>query len=174
MLCSVLALGLTSCSDDEWGNDNSEMENVYYFGFQDWGQFKNDVKYDVTQGSTVNVPVQFWCEFNRSYDVVTYYYIKTTLVKGQDYDVVDENGASLQPDANGAYSMTWKNALKGVKNIGIKALNGSKGSLVVQTYDPVNGTKPVNTDVATTVQSTTSQYEVRIFSQNYMVTVNVK
>lgn len=164
----------TSCSDDEWGNDNADMENIYYIGFQDWGQFKNDVKFTVNQGSTVAVPMQFWCEFNRSYDVTTYYYIVSDLKKGVDYEVVDDNGAVVAPGANGGYSMVWKNALKGVQNVNIKALNGAKGSLTIQTLDPASGVTPKNTEIETTLHAKTSEYEVRLFTQNYKVTVNIK
>lgn len=164
----------TSCSDDEWGNDNAEMENIYYIGFQDWGQFKNDVKFTVNQGSTVAVPMQFWCEFNRSYDVTTYYYIVSDLKKGVDYEVVDESGSPIALGANGGYSMVWKNALKGIQNVNIKALNGAKGSLTIQTLDPASGVTPKNSEIETTFHAKTDQYEVRLFTQNYKVAVTIK
>ena len=65
---------VTSCSKDEWSNDNSEMENVFYYGFQDWGKNKNDVKFNVTQGQTIAIPVQFFSEQVRDYDVQVYYF----------------------------------------------------------------------------------------------------
>lgn len=169
ILCSTT---LFSC-DDEWGNDNAEMEHIYYYGFQDWGHAKNDVVYSVKQGSTVTIPTQFWCEFVRSYDVVTYYYVSTNLKKGVDYEIVDEKGAVLNPDANGAYSFTWKNAVKGIQNIYVKALNGATGTLSVQTFDPNSDKVLSNQDISSTIQSTTDNYEVRIFTQNYKVTVKL-
>ncbi len=164
----------TSCSDDEWANGDPEMENIYYIGFQDWGTFKNDVKYDAPQGTTVAIPMQFYCEFIRNYDVVTYYYVTSSLTLGTDYQVVDEAGKTLQPDATGAYTITWPQAKKGVKNVYIKALNGKKGAVTVQTFDSNSPVKLSNQDIESTVQHRESQYEVRVFTQNYKVTVNIK
>ncbi len=168
-----------SCSDDDWDYDHS-LENVYYFGPEVWGYDStkkgnnNVVHYEVKQGETVEIPMQFWCEFERSYDVVTYYYVSGDLVRGRDYEVVDGNGQSLSPDANGAFTITWPNARKGVQNICIKALNGEKGSFQVQTFDPNSSVTLSNQDVSSTVQSKTDDYEVRIFTQNYKVNVTIQ
>lgn len=183
MLAAVFSLGLCSCSDDAWGNDNEEMANIYYFGFQEWGYDStkkgnnNVLSYDVTQGSTVGVPMQFWCEFVRNYDVTTFYWITVQsgdLVLGQDYQVVDANGSVLTPGANGAYSMLWPNAKKGVQTAYIKALNGKTGKLRIQTFDPNSSVTLSNQDVASTIQSTTNDYEVRIFTQNWRADINIK
>lgn len=201
ILVALLAtLGVTSCGNDAWTYDKT-LEHVYFFGPQVWGYDdikkgnNNVVHYEVKQGETVAVPMQFWCEFNRNYDVVTYYYTApkpsgekyyattgatkestyngTELVCGVDYVVVDEAGNTLTPSETGAYSLVWPNALKGVKQVYIKALpGGKKGSFNLMTCDPA-GTKPVNSDVATTVQHTEKDYEVRIFSQNYRVCINI-
>lgn len=176
----IMALGCSSCSNDDWTYDKS-LEHVYFFGPQVWGYDEtkkgnnNVVFYDIEQGSTATVPMQFWSEFFRSYDVVTYYYtVSETLVLGKDYAVVDENGTVIDPDANGAYSFVWKNAQKGIKNIYIKAIpGGDTGTVTLQTADP-SGATPVNNDLTTTLQSKTSDYEVRIFSQNYKVAINIK
>lgn len=87
--------------------------------------------------------------------------------------MVDENGTVLNPDAKGAYSFVWKNALKGIKNIYIKSLPGGElGTVTLLTTSP--DVTPVNNDPSTTLQSKTSDYEVRIFSQNYKVAINIK
>ena len=178
------AMSFSSCSDDDWTYDKS-LEHEYFYGPQVWGYDKpnstsgignnNVVFYDIEQGATAEVPMQFWSEFFRSYDVVTYYYTTSeTLVLGKDYAVVDENGTVLNPDANGAYSFTWKNAQKGIKNIYIKSLPGGElGTVTLLTADPA-GETPVNNNLDTTLQSKTSDYEVRIFSQNYKVAINIK
>ena len=170
VLCSTAFI---SC-DDEWGNDNSAMEHVYYFGFQEWGHAKNDLVYNVDRNSTVEIPMQFWCEFVRSYNVDTYYYLAGELKRGIDYEVVDENGNILSPDANGAFTFTWEKAIKGIKMIYIKALNANTGSLIVQTFNPNSDVELSNQDVSSTIQNKTQDYEVRIFTQNYMAKVNVK
>ena len=201
------AMTFTSCNDDDWDYDKT-LEHEYFYGPQVWGYDKpnaasgignnNVVFYEVNQGETVAVPMQFWCEFKRDYNVVTYYwtapkpsgekYIKELksysnsdlvsydgpeLVRGVDYEVVDENGNVIAPGASGAYEMFWPNALKGVKNIYIKALNGKKGSFNIMTCDP-DGTVPSGSDVSSTIQHATGPYTVRVFSQNYRVTVTVK
>lgn len=201
MLAVVGSLFCASCSDDEWDYDHS-LENVYFFGPEVWGYDtskignNNVVHYKVRQGETVEIPMQFWCEFVRNYDVTTYYYVTAKpegekyypdvnvkvdveydgpeLVCGVDYQVVDANGNVINPDANGAYTMTWPQAKKGVQNVYIKALNGTKGCFNLQTFDP-NSNKPLsNQDVESTVQNKTDKYEVRIFTQNYRVTVTVE
>ncbi|MBD5068447.1 MAG: hypothetical protein HDT51_03760 [Alistipes sp.] len=195
------AFAATACNDD-WGNDNSAMEHVYYYGPEVWGYDdikignNNVVHYEVAQGETVAVPMQFWCEFVRKYDVATYYYVAPKpagekyypnatataavaydgpeLVCGTDYEVVDAQGNKLEPNADGAYEMLWPNAKKGVQNIYIKALNGQKGSFNLQTFDPASDVELTNQDVETTIQHKTSDYEVRIFTQNYRVTVTIE
>ncbi len=159
----------TACRDDEWGNGDPAMEHIYYIGFQDWGMFKNDVVFNVKQGETVPIPVQFHSERVLSYDVVTYYYVGGTLVRGSDYQIVDEAGTVLQPDTSGAFSIDWPQAIKGVKNIYVKALNASVGSLNVLTFDPKQEISYTNI-----TNSITKDYEVRSFTQNYKVTVNIK
>ena len=198
LLCAFAA---TAC-DDDWGNDNSELEHVYYYGPEVWGYDdikkgnNNVVHYEVAQGEIVAVPMQFWSEYVRKYDVVTYYYVTPTpegekyypvapattdvayagpeLVGGADYEVVDAEGNRLTPNAAGAYEVLWPNARKGVQNIYIKALNGRKGSFNVQTFDPASDIALTNQDVASTIQNKTSDYEVRIFTQNYRVTVTIE
>lgn len=170
---AIWCMTFTSCKDDAWGNGDPAMENIYYVGFEDWGQFKNDVTFTVAQGGTVSIPIQFWCEFTRPYDVVTYYYVSGDLERGTDYEVVDEDGNILSPDADGAFSIVWEQAKKGVKQICIKALNGKTGSFYVQTFNPNSDVELTNQDISTTINNVTNDYEVRIFTQNYRVTVNV-
>lgn len=171
----VATCGLfTSCGDDDWGNNNPAMEHIYYYGL---GNVKfpggNELKYNVNQGETVAIPTYFWSAYTRSYSpVVAYYTSSDKLVLGTDYQVVDKDGKVLSPDNNGGYSMIWPNAKQGSQNVYIKALNGATGSLKVLTFDP---TKTMNqTDVSSTTIIKTNEYEVRAFTENYYVTVNIK
>jgi hypothetical protein len=166
-----LTLFITSCSDDEWGNNNPEMEHVYYFGFQDWGTFKNNLTYNVQQGDTVGIPVQFFSERVRSYDVTTFYYTQSTLTLGTDYQVVDADGSTLNPNEAGAYSFVWPKAQKGIKRVYVKALNGMKGKVEIHTFNP-NDTAAIS--YQNTVNNKTPEYEVRAFTQNYKVTINIQ
>ncbi|MFT3740123.1 MAG: hypothetical protein QM786_15330 [Breznakibacter sp.] len=171
---TVSAIVFSGCGKDEWSDGDPAYEHIYYFGFENWGTFKNDVKFDVVRENTIGIPVQFHSERVRDYDVVAYYYVAGTAVRGTDYQIVDESGNVLSPDANGAFSMVWPNAVKGVKDIYVKALNGATGTFLVQTFDP-NAAVPIsNTDVSSTTNNKTEEYEVRAFSQNYKVTVTIK
>lgn len=188
-LCTmILGISLSSCSDDAWGNDNSETENVFYFGFEDWGRLNNGVTYTVVQGQTVEIPVQFWCAGSRAFDAEAFYYADTQLTLGTDFQIVDGNGNQLQPNAKGAFGMTWQ--LTGpdatnnhrVQHIYLKALNGAKGDVTVTTFDP----KDVDADgkvrisngsadgVIYTPNNINSQYEVHCFTQNYKVKVTIQ
>lgn len=183
-LMAVATCGLfSSCGDDDWGNNNPEMEHIYYYGL---GNVKypggNELQYNIGQGETATVPTYFFSAYTRSYSPVVSYYTSPVpqnddntvpqLVCGEDYQVVDKDGKVLTPDTNGGYSMTWPNAKQGSQNVFIKALNGKKGSLRVLTYDPA---KEIDaTDVSTTTIAKTNEYEVRAFSENYYVTVNIK
>ncbi len=184
-LALTVCVFLSSCGDDAWDYDHS-LEHVYYYGLcNEAYPGGNEKVYTVAQGGTVEVPTQFWSSFTRSYSPTVYYYTSPVpdtddedgvdepqLVCGTDYVVVDANGNTLTPDANGAYPMTWPNAVAGIQNVYIKALNGQTGSIRVLTFDP---TKTMNNmDVESTVIVRTNEYEVRAFTENYYVTVNIE
>ncbi len=166
---------LVSCDKNEWGNGDPSLANVYYVGFQQWStKFDNSIQYNVNRGDTVSAPVQFYSEQVCPYDVVTYYYVAGSLVRGTDYQIVDENGTVLSPDVNGAFSLIWAKAIKGIKKIYVKALNSKVGSFTLLTFNP-NATVPISpNDVSTTTNNKTDEYEVRAFTQNYKVTINIK
>jgi hypothetical protein len=184
----ILGISLSSCSDDAWGNDNSETENVFYFGFEDWGRLNNGVTYTVAQGQTVEIPVQFWCAGSRAFDAEAFYYADTQLTLGTDFQIVDGNGNQLQPNAKGAFGMTWQ--LTGpdatnnhrVQHIYLKALNGAKGDVTVTTFDPndvdADGKVRISNGSADgviyTPNNINSQYEVHCFTQNYKVKVTIQ
>lgn len=170
----IVASLLGSCEKDTWSNGDPELENVYYFGFEDWKDFKNSVKFVVNQGETIEVPVQFHSEQVKNYDVVTYYYVAGAAVRGTDYEILNEVGTVLIPNGDGAFEMIWPKAIKGVKNIYVKALNGSLGEFTLWTFNPNAETPISNQDVSTTTNNLTSNYEVRAFSQNHRVTVTIQ
>jgi len=179
LLVAVMCCTFVSCDNDEWGNGDPAMEHIYYFGFENWGDTdknfnNNKIEYSVDQGKTVEIPVQFHSERVRSYDVVVYYYVSTgasDLKRGVNYQIVDDKGAVLEPDANGAFSMSFPRAEKGVKNIYVKALTAGAGSFNVLTFDPAAGAIEHPDNIT---NSQTKDYEVRAFTRNYKVKVNVK
>lgn len=180
LLCGGLMF--TACDNDDWGNDNEEKMNEFFFGFQDWGTLKNDVVFNVNQGSTVEIPVQFWCAGTRSFNAEAFYYVSSSLALGTDYQIVDANGSPLSQDARGAFVMTWDltspDATNNhrVQNIYLKALNGAKGDVTVMTFDPkdVDESGKIKISNAYTPNNITSQYEVHAFTQNYKVKVTIK
>ena len=183
---------LTSCSDDEWGNDNAEYKNVFIVAFDDWGpKSNNDMTYTVNQGSQVTVPVRLWCEGTRNFNADAFLYVDSSLQLGTDFQITDANGSVLQPNANGAFVLTWdlqsKDLTKNhrVQNIQVKALNGKTGNVTLMTFDPKDvdeagklkisngGTKDDDTQYYVP-NNYTSQYEVRCLTVNYKVVVTIK
>lgn len=194
-LAMVMVLGLlalTSCSDDEWGNDNPEYKNVFIVAFADWGpSSNNDMTYSVRQGSQQEIPVQLWCEGSRSFNAEAFVYADTELKLGTDYQIVDANGNVLQQNSNEAWVLTWD--LKSPdttnnhrrQNIYVKALNGAKGDVTLMTFDPKDvdsegklriSNGGTNDDDATyyVPNNKTSEYEVRCITVNYKVKVTIE
>ena len=182
----------TACSDDEWGNDNQDYENVFIVAFADWGpKSNNDKTYTVKQGAQLEVPVQLWCEGSRNFNAEAFVYVDSKLTLGTDFQVVDAAGNALQPNAKGGYTLTWdlqkpdntNNHRK--QSIYIKALNGKKGDVTLMTFDPKDvdeegklrissgGTKDDDTQYYVPNNST-SQYEVRCITVNYKVKITIE
>ena len=182
---------LTACSDDEWGNDNPDYQNVFIVAFADWGpKSNNDMTYTVKQGSQLEVPVQLWCEGTRSFNAEAFVYVDTKLALGQDFQIVDAKGNTLQPNAGGAYVLTWdlqtpdQTKNHRCQSIFVKALNGAKGDVTLMTFDPKDvdadgklrvsngGTKDDDTQYYVP-NNKTGQYEVRCITVNYKVNVTI-
>ncbi|GHU78890.1 hypothetical protein FACS1894145_1870 [Bacteroidia bacterium] len=183
-ICATLFLFcMTGCEKDNiWGDGLPEMEHVYYIGFLKTNVNADALNYEIAADgsarwrintgtwnntSEVNVsspiPLQFHSERVRSYDAVTYFWVTNNgsdLKAGTDYSVMTESGAAITPDGQGAYSVTWSQAKKGVQNIKIKRLSSAKGTLRVNVLDPAKGT-PNASDITTTVNNHTNEYEIR-------------
>ena len=185
-LAMAMVMGLstlTSCEDDEWGNDNPDYQNVFIVAFADWGpKSNNDKTYTVNQGSQQVVPVQLWCEGTRSFDAQAFVYADSKLTLGVDYQVTDASGNVLQQDGNGAWVLTWdlrspdNTNNHRVQNIYLKALNGAKGDVTVMTFDPkdVDDAGKIKISNSYTPNNITNEYEVHSFTQNYKVKVTIK
>lgn len=195
VLMLVVVFGMTmvtSCSDDEWGNDNPEYQNVFIVSFNDWGpKSNNDLTYSVTQGNQLTVPVRLWCEGTRGFNADAFIYVDSSLKMGTDYQLLDANGAALQPNANGGFTLTWDLISPDitdnhrVKNLTFKALNGAKGTVNIMTFDPKDvdeagklrisngGTKDDDTQYYVP-NNKTDQYEVRCLTVNYKAVVTIK
>ena len=194
-LAMAMVMGLstlTSCEDDEWGNDNPDYQNVFIVAFADWGpKSNNDKTYTVNQGSQQVVPVQLWCEGTRSFDAQAFVYADTKLTLGVDYQVTDASGNVLQQDGNGAWVLTWdlrspdNTNNHRVQELYVKALNGATGDVTLMTFDPKDvgddgklrisngGTKDDDTEYYVP-NNKTAEYEVRCLTVNYKVKVTIK
>jgi hypothetical protein len=110
------------------------------------------------------IPFRFISERTRSYNATTYFWIAATdLVTGTDFTVHAEDGTLLSPNAQGAYSMTWARAEKGVQNVKIKRLTNQTGTLMLNTLDSsrFTGTAPDRTNLETLINNETNDYLIR-------------
>jgi hypothetical protein len=180
-LAAVATLLFASCKDkiNTWGDGDPALEHVYYVGFYKTTIYSAKLDYSPAQGDTASIPVQLHSERVRSYDVTTCVWITDTakvsgLSQGADYIVLGDNGAAISPSASGAYSLTWPQAVKGTQALKIVRKSAATGQLKVNTLDPAKGT-PTGADIATTVNNTTADYEVRGLTHDWnTVTVNFK
>jgi len=202
LLIAVIAIAsVVFCGCEQhnmWDEGLPEMEHVYYVGFHKTDVNTNYLSYEVaksgaarwrfggnaTSGTWVatdeawvaTVPFQFHSERTRSYDAVTYFWVTndgaSALTPGTDFTVTLENGATLTPNADGAYSLTWRQTKKGIQNVKIKRSDTSpNGALKVNMFNPANGVPEV-TDLSTTVNNNTAEYEVRCLTfDNNRVTI---
>lgn len=178
---AIATLLLASCEDkiNTWGDGDPALEHVYYVGFYKSTIYNAKLSYNPAQEDTADVPVQLHSERVRSYNVTTYVWVTDTakpavLSPGVDYIVLGDNGAAISPSSSGAYSLTWPQAIKGTQTLKIVRKSAATGQLTVNTLDPAKGT-PTGTDIATTVNNTTADYEVRGLTHDWnTVTVNFK
>ena len=174
LFTALLAISslFVSCNKDDWSGGDPAYDHVYFVGFQDWGNFKNNVVYNVNQGDTVGIPIQFYSENPMKVDVITDYYIAGDLQPETDYKITDAEGNELMPDADGIYTLTWPKATKGVQRVYIKALtSGSTGSFWIETFDPEAAEGISYTNL---INNKTENYEVDAFTENYKVKINIQ
>jgi hypothetical protein len=189
---------LTGCEVHEmWGDGRSDLEHVYIFLINqpdnqvDWLSYEiaqnGDARWrfgaSATSGTwrvsdeqwVANVPFSFRSERIRTYDVVSFIWVESTLMAGTDYVVTREDGTVIPPDANGGYPLIWPQARKADQSIKIKRIQGSPdGTIRIQTFNPANGV-PVISDVTSLVNNKTAEYEVRCTTldvNKVMVTFN--
>lgn len=180
-LAAVAMLLLAGCKDkiNTWGDGDPALEHVYYVGFYKTTIFSAKLDYNLSaQGDTAAIPVEFHSERVRSYSVTTNLWVADAsadappLSPGSDYIVLGDNGATISPSASGAYALTWPQAVKGKQMLRIVRKSAANGQLKVNTLDPAKGA-PTGADIATTVNNTTADYEVRGLTHDWnTVTVN--
>jgi len=187
----ALSTALAGCSNDQtWPAGDVKYENTYYIGFQDWGKLDNAITFTVKKDSTLKIPVQFYSEQVKTYDVTVKYYasdstfltakkvgIAPALIAqvGTDFNFVDDKGNVLAPDDKGAYSMVWPQAVKGVKNISIKAIKSATRTGTYSFYLQFIDRK-TNGDITVTnrLNNAVDPYTVDAFTQNFVRKITIQ
>jgi len=162
-ILGVVAISFTACKKDDDPVGVSEYENYYYAGFLPWNNTGTESVFR-NQTKLVKFPVQFHSVYERDYDAVAQYSLVTTgitnpAVAGQDFNIVDKDGNTLQP-ANGVYSLTFPKAKAKIDTIYVKVLNS-----------PVAGTRRIEIDL---IKNTTPQYTAGTFTQAFKRFLEVK
>ena len=179
LISALLAVGaFSSCDfyalDDVWDPDK---ENIFYCGYDEWIAQRTDgtnkLKYTISQGESATMPFRLWSEFTRDFDVNVpiYVYPDENLALNVDFKVTDSMGNTLEPQADGGYVLTWKNAVKGNIDISIVALTGKAGNVIVQTCTKEQGQTLTSQDPLSCIIVDNKDYQVRCFTENYYCTV---
>lgn len=200
LIAIIAVLMSISCGKHQlWDDGLPEMEHVYYIGFYKSNIATDYLSYEIGQDGdarwryganptsgtwqatderwVATVPIQLYSERVRTYDAVNYFWVYnlegSSLTAGSDYTVTLEDGTELTPNADGAYSLTWPETKKDVQRVKIKrAETAPSGTLRVNLYDPAKAT-PVITDLSTTIQNQTAEFEIRCMTQdNNRVTIS--
>ena len=199
MMATAFVLMTTGCNMyNTWDDGLPELEHVYIIGLFKTNLFTDFLSYEIAQnGDTrwrfggnatsgtwettdeqwvATIPLQFHSERVRTYDAVSYFWVYnldgSSLTAGADYTVTLDNGAVLTPNANGAYSLTWPQAKKGIQNVKIKRSSTSpNGTLRLNLYDP-DKPIPLATDPSSAIQNKTAEFEIRCMTfDNDRVTI---
>lgn len=155
---------MSSCEDKDYPRGTEELEHHYYAVFVP--NNNTSVTVQRTQATLVKFPVQFYSTYVRNYDAVAKYSIVTTgitgplAVVGVDFNVVDKNGNTLTPAADGTYSIIFPQAKQTMDTIYLKMLN-----------NPAAGQRKMEVQLQDNI---TDQFDVDIFSTAFRrpVTIN--
>ena len=175
ILMLITGFTIVSCSDDAWGSEGeSDKQHWYFFGFEQWHKKPNDIKKDVNQGETLVIPMHFWSERPQNgVHAEVEYFIVTSLQLGVDFQIVNESGTVIAPETDGGYKMVWPNCEKGTQNVYLKALQGAKGKITLQTWNPTRSGDD-NISTTNTILIDHGDYKVSAFTQNYKMEINIK
>jgi hypothetical protein len=155
---------LASCEKKDYPKGVEELEHHYYAIFVP----NNNTGVSVFRNQTalIKFPVQFYSTFTREYDAVAKYAVVTKgwgitapAVRGQDFDVVDRNGAVI-PNTDTIYNMVFSKAIQAMDTIYIKLLN-----------NPTPGIRKLEIQMQDNI---TSQFDVDIFSTAFRRPIEIK
>ena len=166
IICCFLTSFFVSCEDRDYPMGLEEYEHHYYIVYVPNNNSAVTVQRNQTE--LLELPVQFYSEFERPYDAVATYEISTSdlatgavpAVLGEDFQIVDADGKTIQP-VNGKYEITFPKALKAKAKVYVKLLNNSSAQ----------GQRSVNINFVDNIQE---QYRVDIFSTAFKRTINIK
>jgi len=159
LLCGGL---FSACEDKSYPAGLAEYEHHYYIVYVP----NNNSAVTVSKAQTglLKLPVQFYSSFTRTYDAVAHYAVVTPnvanpAVPGVDFQIVDRQGNTLQPDSQGKYSLLFPQARKATDTVYVKLLN-----------NPAPGRRIVEINFEDHI---TPDYRVDIFSTAFKRTLNI-
>jgi len=148
---------LSACEKRDYLLGLPEYDHHYYIAYVPYTNAQ--VTVNKNQAALLKFPVSFNSSFTRSYDAVAQYALTPATIAGTgaavlgaDFDVVDKNGAVINP-VNGKYSIVFPKAEKARDTIYIKLLN-----------NPAPGARSVNIDL---IENVTSEYRVDTMSVSF-------
>jgi hypothetical protein len=156
-------IAIASCEKKDYPAGVPELEHHYYATFVP--NNNSNVIVQRNQAALLKFPVQFYSNFTRSYDAVAKYAVVTTgittpAVAGQDFNIVDKNGNTLTPAADGSYTLVFPQAKKAMDTIYIKLLN-----------NPAPGTRKMEINL---LENQTSGFYVDIFSTAFRRPIEIR
>jgi hypothetical protein len=162
MACAGIFV-LAACEKKDYAAGVPQMEHHYYAIFVP--NNNSNVIVQRNQAALLKFPVQFYSTFTRSYDAVAKYAIVTTgittpAVPGQDFNIVDKNGTTITPAADGSYTLVFPQAKQAMDTIYIKLLN-----------NPTPGTRKMEINM---LENQTNEFYVDIFSTAFRRPVEIR
>lgn len=130
LVACILMTLFVGCEDRDYPAGLSEYEHHYYIVYVPNNNSAMTVNRE--QETLLELPVQFYSEFEREYDAVATYVISTEdladtavpAVQGLDFEIVDASGKALNP-VDGRYQLVFPNAKKAQAKIYVKLLNNT-------------------------------------------------
>ncbi|WP_165384741.1 hypothetical protein [Sphingobacterium corticibacterium] len=161
----ILTTLFVGCEDRDYPAGLSEYEHHYYIVYVPNNNSAMTVNSEQT--TLLELPVQFYSEFERNYNAVATYEVSTgdlaetavPAVRGEDFEVVDETGQVLNP-VEGKYQLVFPNAKKAQAKIYLKLLNNTAAT----------GRRSVNINLVDNIQE---QFRVDIFSTAFRRTIQI-
>lgn len=163
LILFLLSGGLFSaCEDKSYPAGLAEYEHHYYVVYVP--NNNSAVTVNKAQAGLVKLPVQFYSSFTRTYDAVAHYAVVSPnvanrAVLGVDFQIVDRQGNTLQPNGDGKYPLLFPQARKTTDTVYVKLLN-----------NPVPGRRIVEINFEDHI---TPDYRVDIFSTAFRRTLNI-